>query len=234
MSPHTIPSDLSPEAWLRRLSADCPQAGVCYARLLTHEALGDSTLGLARAYEAAVRTLSGGGTIYLCGNGGSMSDALHISGEMLKSFKARRPLPSDLVARLERSPFGEELARSLQMGLRAHVLGVNPALASAVANDLSVPGAGYAQELLALGKKGDLLIGISTGGGARNVRQATSVAKALEMITVGLTGEAPNPLADQVDISIAVPDRETYRVQELHLLLYHQLCLMLEARFFGD
>ena len=232
MSPHTIPSDLSAEAWLQRLNADSEQAAECYARLLGNEALGDAPLGLARAYEAAVRVLSHQGTVYLCGNGGSMSDALHISGEMLKSFKARRPLPSDLAAKLGQYPFGHELAEHLQMGLRAHVLGANPALASAVANDIVVPGAGYAQELLALGKEGDLLIGISTSGGARNVRQAVSVAKALGMITVGLTGEAPNPLADQVDISIAVPERETYRVQELHLLLYHQLCLMLEVRFY--
>ncbi len=77
-----------------------------------------------------------------------------------------------------------------------------------------------------------MLLGISTSGRARNVLLAATTARALDMATLALTGRAPNPLADMADIALAVPERETYLVQELHLTLYHQLCLMLEARFF--
>jgi phosphoheptose isomerase len=233
MSPHTIPNDLSAEAWLQRLAAENTQVGEYFAHLLARDDLGEAAVPLARAFTAITNALARGNTLYLCGNGGSLSDALHISGEMLKSFKMRRPLPGELAARLRAEPMGNDLAEQLQSGLRAHVLGINPALGSAVNNDIPLAGALYAQELIALGRQGDVLMGISTSGGAMNVRLAVSVAKALGMATIGLTGQAPNPLAEQVHIAISVPVRETYCVQELHLVLYHQLCLMLEAHFFG-
>jgi D-sedoheptulose 7-phosphate isomerase len=135
--------------------------------------------------------------------------------------------------RLSVEPEGAALAEYLQAGLRAHVLGLNPALASAAANDQQLPGIAIAQELVALAKPADILFGISTSGKARNVHLAVSVAHAMQMTTIGLTGQAPNPLSARVDICVAVPERETYLVQELHQALYHQLCLMLEARFFS-
>jgi len=206
-----------------------------FRRLLAHPSLVGTGPNTARAYAAIRDSLEAGGTLYLCGNGGSFSDALHISSELLKAFVMPRPLPEDLTARLEQQPFGTELARHLQAGLRAHALGVNPSLASAVANDIEVPGIGYAQELVALGRDGDVLLGISTSGQARNVLLAMSVAKALGMTTIGLTGACgpDNPLATGTDIPLCVPERETSRVQELHIILYHQLCLMLEAHFFS-
>jgi len=163
----------------------------------------------------------------------AIADALHISGELLKAFVLPRPVPAELVERLRQQPDGAELAQHLQTGLRAHVLGSNTALASAVANDIPMPGIGYAQELYALARPGDVFLGISTSGQARNVRLAAQVAAAMGLTTIALTGRAPNPLADRVDIPLAVAERETYRVQELHLTLYHQLCLMLEAHFFA-
>jgi D-sedoheptulose 7-phosphate isomerase len=154
---------------------------------------------------------------------------------LLKSFVRPRPLPESLRVRLREQPHGEELATHLQAGLRAHVLGINTAITSAVANDIPVAGIGYAQELLALARPGDVLLGISTSGRARNVLLAVETAKALGLTTLGLTGHAENnPLAALVDIPLCVPERETYRVQEAHLALYHQLCLMLEARFFAS
>ncbi len=162
-----------------------------------------------------------------------MSDALHISGELLKAFARPRPVSETLRARLLKQPDGADLAQHLQAGLRAHVLGLNPALSSAVANDVSLPGIPYAQELNALAREGDVLLGISTSGRARNVLLAAQVARALGVTTVALTGaDTSSPLATLADIAVCVPERETYRVQELHLLLYHQLCLMLEAHFF--
>lgn len=227
-----LAAPVSVEDWQAYLEADNPRVGALYRALLARESLLAAAPALAGAYRAIASSLASGGTLYLCGNGGSFSDALHISGEMLKSFVRPRPLPELVRQRLLAEPEGSALVASLQAGLRAHVLGLNPALASAVANDLPMAGIGYAQELLALASTGDALLGISTSGKARNVLLAVSVARTLGLTTIGLTGQGPNPLADRVDISIAVPERETYRVQELHEALYHQLCLMLEARFF--
>lgn len=230
----SAPGDLSNEveAWLRGQQAERPMVAEHYAWVAEHPVLRSVARDLARAYDALVASFESGGTLFLCGNGGSLSDALHISGELLKRFVRPRPLPEALHRRLLAQPLGEELAAHLQAGLPAYVLGVNPALSSAVANDIALPGIGYAQELVALGRPGDVLFGISTSGRALNVRYAVSVAKAIGMTTVGLTGQAPNPLAGAVDIALAVPEGETYRIQELHLALYHALCLMVEARFF--
>ena len=227
------PTALTAERWLEALRRAHPAVGELYAALLQHPALHLVAADLAQAYGAIGSSLEQGGTLYLCGNGGSFSDALHISGELLKSFVLPRPLSDELRARLRTEPGGAALAEHLQAGLRAHVLGCNNALASAAANDIPVPGIGYAQELCALARPGDVLLGISTSGRARNVLLAAATARAMGLTTIGLTGRAPNPLAAQAHISLCLPESATYRVQELHLALYHQLCLMLEARFFG-
>ena len=144
---------------------------------------------LARSHRAAPRARGGrdrpgsrlrelvhcfrtGGTLYLCGNGGGMADALHISGELLKSYAHPRPLPEGLLRGLASQPDGGLLARNLEGGLRAVVLGANPALSSAVANDRPDRDVALAQELLALAHPGDVLLGISTSGNARNVAYA--------------------------------------------------------------
>lgn len=223
----------SPQEWLADLRRDEPLVAKHYGRLRSHPELTEVAANLARAYESICSALEQGGTLYLCGNGGSFADALHISGELLKSFQAARPLPPRLAEGLRNEPYGDELATHLQAGLRAHVLGANPALASAVANDISIPGIAYAQELVALARAGDVFMGISTSGRARNVLMALSVAKALDLVTIGLTGgSSDNPLASGADIPLAVPALDTARAQELHIILYHQLCLMLEAHFF--
>ena len=172
--------------------------------------------------------------LFLAGNGGSMADALHISGELLKSYKHPRPLPEGLRQRLAAQVHGDVLARTLEGGLRAVVLGINPALASAVANDSPERDMGFAQELLALARPGDVLLGISTSGRARNVRYAVSVARARGITTIALTGADGGPLAEQVDVTIRAPAHETDRVQEQHIALYHCLCEMLEQEFFGE
>jgi len=189
---------------------------------------------LARAYIAIARSQGVSGTLFLAGNGGSMTDALHISGELLKSYKEPRPLAEGLRRRLVAQPEGETLARSLEGGLRAVVLGVNPSLASAVANDNPERDMGFAQELLALARPGDVLLGISTSGRARNVHRAVSVAQARGLTTIALTGADGGPLAEQADIAIRVPAHETDRVQEQHTALYHCLCEMLEREFFAE
>ena len=190
--------------------------------------------GLMRAFHALARCFRTGGTLFLCGNGGSMADALHISGELAKSYVRRRPLPERLLARLAAQPDGELLARNLEPGLRAVVLGANPSLASAVANDAPDRDVNLAQELVALARPGDVLLGISTSGNARNVAYAAQVARALGMTVIALTGEDGGRLAGLADVTVRVPARRTDRVQELHVQCYHALCEMLEIEFFAQ
>ncbi|MEN6480360.1 MAG: SIS domain-containing protein [Anaerolineales bacterium] len=201
--------------------------------LADHPAIGTMAGDIERAYWLIADALEAGGTLFVCGNGGSFSDALHISGELSKSFVLPRPLPSTLRERLAASAEGAELAAHLQAGLRAHVLGNNGALASAVSNDLGLPGIGLAQELVALARPGDVLLGISTSGRARNVVYAATAARALELPVVSLTGSAESPLSALATVALRAPASETYLVQELHLAIYHRLCLLLEAHFFG-
>jgi phosphoheptose isomerase len=188
---------------------------------------------LVRAFHELSRCFKTGGALFLCGNGGSMADALHISGELLKSYARHRALPERLAARLAQQPDGECLTRNLEPGLRVVVLGVNPSLSSAVANDMPDRDVNFAQELLALARPGDVLLGISTSGEARNVNYAAQVARAMRLPVIALTGSNGGRLAAQADIAIRVPAQRTDRVQELHIQCYHALCEALESAFFG-
>jgi phosphoheptose isomerase len=188
--------------------------------------------GLMSAYTALKRCFLTGGTLYLAGNGGSMADALHISGELDKAYKKRRPIPAAHRLRLLTLPGGEEIARCLQVGLRSVVLGNNPALASAVENDFSSPYLGYAQELYALGHAGDVFLGISTSGNAKNILYAVQTARLLNMTSIALTGKSGGGLSAQADIVLHAPALETPSVQTWHIHIYHCLCEMLEAQIF--
>jgi D-sedoheptulose 7-phosphate isomerase len=190
---------------------------------------------LTAAFQAIVGTQERGSSLYLCGNGGSMADALHASAELLKSYTLPRPLNAGLRARLAQAgPDGTMLGQVLEHGLRATVLGLNHSLSSALENDISSPAIGYAQELLVLARPGDALLGISTSGNARNVCYAAQVARALEVTVLTLTGQGGGKLAPLADVAIRVPALQTDRVQELHVHVYHCLCEMLEVHFFGS
>jgi phosphoheptose isomerase len=189
---------------------------------------------LARAYRELARCFQAGGTLLLCGNGGSMADALHISGELLKSYARRRTLLERVRARLRSQPDGATLERNLEPGLRTIVLGTNPSLSSAVANDMPDRDMNLAQELLALARPGDLLVGISTSGNARNVAYAAQTARALGLKVIALTGASGGRLAELSDVAIRAPARRTDRIQEWHVLCYHALCEMLETEFFSE
>lgn len=189
---------------------------------------------LARAYRVLALAYRAGGTLLLCGNGGSMADALHISGELLKSYAHGRPLSPGLRRRLTSQPDGDLLARNLEGGLRAVVLGANPALASAVENDMPDRNVRFAQELVALARPGDVVLGISTSGNAQGVVYALETARALGLTTISLTGEGGGRLAALSDVAVRAPAIRTDRVQELHVVLYHALCEMLEITFFEE
>ena len=190
---------------------------------------------ILKAYEVLETCYRTGGKLLVAGNGGSCADAEHIVGELMKGFKKRRPLSEELQRRLamEDTNHGEELARSLQGSLRAIALDGHPGLSTAFANDVDGM-LSYAQQVNGYGKAGDVFLGISTSGNAENVMYAAVTAKAKGMKVIGLTGKTGGKLAKIADVAIIVPEQETYKIQELHLPIYHALCLMLEDRFYAE
>lgn len=190
---------------------------------------------LLAAYRLCADCYDHGGTLFTCGNGGSCADAEHIAGELLKGFVRQRRLSPEERQRLHdlALPDAELLGRSLQYGLPAVCLMSQTAILTAVANDLD-PDLGPAQQLYALGKPGDVLLALSTSGQARNVLLAVQVAQARGMKVIGLTNAVGGRLAERADVCLKMPEKETYKVQELHLPVYHCLCMMLEARYFDE
>jgi phosphoheptose isomerase len=211
-----------------------PAAPVLQAMSERYPELGECIPELVRAFDAIMKSYRNGGTLFICGNGGSMADSLHIAGELDKSFRHPRSLDDAQQRRFLEQPGGQALADHLQQGLRTIPLGMNPALTSAIANDNPLPHIGFAQELFSLGRPGDVLLGISTSGKAQNVLYAASTAHAMQMTVISLTGPSGGPLSQQADISILAPGRDTPEVQGWHIQLYHALCEMLEAGSFGE
>lgn len=220
---------------IEALAESAPRAANALRRTLdAHPELGSTAEAMATTCQMLLRCLRSGGTLYLCGNGGSYADAQHIAGELVKSFQRRRPIPDDLRTRLLTYPGGESLALHLERGLRAMPLGTNGAAASAVENDSPARYMAYAQELYALARPGDMLIGISTSGNAQNVYNAAVTAKALGLTVIGLTGERDSRLSTIADAIIRAPATVTAEVQACHIRLYHALCEMVEDEEFGD
>ncbi len=175
-----------------------------------------------------------GGKVLVCGNGGSCSDADHIVGELMKSFEGHRPLAEELQNELVRhsSETGKMLAEKLQQGLPAISLTAHNALITAIANDIGGEMI-FAQQVTGLGNQGDVLIGLSTSGNSQNVIDAMIVAKAKGLTTIGFTGESGGKMKEWCDILINVPETRTAFVQELHLPVYHVVCMMVEKEIFG-
>ena len=188
---------------------------------------------IQKAAETIIDTYRNGGKVLVCGNGGSCSDADHIVGELMKSFEGMRPLSKTLQEKLmELSPErGKMLAEKLQQGLPAISLTVHNALITAIANDINSDVI-FAQQVTGFGNKGDILIGLSTSGNSKNVIDAFIVAKAKGLITIGLTGETGGKMKEWSDILLNVPERRTAYVQELHLPVYHAICMMVEKEIF--
>ena len=186
------------------------------------------------AYEIMEEAYVGDHKLLIAGNGGSAADSEHIAGELMKRFKTPRPVPAEFKQKLmDIDPVrGENLAKNLERGLMAIPLVAHEALTTAYINDVDGLGV-FAQQLYGFGRPGDVFLGISTSGNSKNVMSATVVARALGIKVIGLTGAKGGELAKVADVAIRVPVDETYMIQELHLPVYHCLCLMLEDRFFG-
>ena len=209
------------ENQLNRLIGRYPQLSVCM------DDINQAYLLLEEAY-------SKGRKLLVCGNGGSASDSEHIVGELMKEFKLKRRVYSGHAAALKEidSELGQVLADNLQGALPAISLTGHSSLQTAFMND-AVPELVFAQQVNGYGKPGDVFLGISTSGNSKNVLYAAVNAKAKGLKVIGLTGAKENKLMKYADVCIRVPETETYKIQELHLPVYHCLCLMLEDRFFG-
>jgi len=185
------------------------------------------------AFEAIKESYKNGGKLLIAGNGGSASDAEHIAGELMKTFAKKRTLPDSFVSEIKKidSDISEYLLPKMQPGLPAIALSGHASLNTACINDID-GNITFAQQVYGYGKEEDVLLGISTSGNSKNILYACAVAKAKKLKIVGLTGEGGGKLKQYADICICVPETETYKIQELHLPVYHIICMMLEDYFF--
>ena len=181
---------------------------------------------IVKTIDTILEMYHSGGKLLLCGNGGSCADCEHISGELLKGFLLmRKPLPEEV------SGLDEDIASNLQRGIPAIPLTSLTAVSTAFANDVA-PSNIFAQLVFALGMGNDVFLGLSTSGNSRNVVNAAKTAKARAIKTVAMTGAKGGLLADICDICIKVPETETFKVQELHLPVYHAICAEVESALF--
>ena len=187
------------------------------------------------AIDTLIASYERGGKLLLCGNGGSCADCDHIVGELMKGFLKKRPMSEQKKQEMKEAcpSLDADTLSKLQCGLPAISLPHISALGSAFNNDVD-PDLTYAQATFALGVRGDVFIGLSTSGNAKNVCAAARVAKALGLTVISFTGEGGGTLATLADIAIRVPERETYKIQELHLPVYHTLCADVEEHFFSE
>ena len=192
-----------------------------------HPELSACRSGIESAVNAIVEMHQNHGKLLIAGNGGSAADCEHISGELLKGFLLpRKPSKADFI--VSAPDFSDELQR----GIAAIPLPSLTSLFTAFSNDAS-PKLAFAQLVFALGNRSDVFLGISTSGNAENVVLAAETAKARGLITVGLTGMDGGRLAEVCDVSIKAPQTETYKIQELHLPIYHAICAQTEEILFG-
>ena len=188
---------------------------------------------IEEAYEILKKCYDNGGKLLVAGNGGSAADSEHIVGELMKGFVKKRPVSKSFRERLMYADEveGAKLADKLQGALPAIALTGHTALTTAYANDCEGVFS-FAQQLYGYGKPGDVFLGISTSGNSRNITAAATVAKAMDIKVIALTGCTGGRLKPIADCSIVVPSSETFKIQELHLPVYHALCLMLEETYF--
>ncbi|NQU44170.1 SIS domain-containing protein [bacterium] len=219
---------------------ETPPEGLAEARriltdfLAAHSDLGDIEAALLEAFETILESFRNNHTLYLCGNGGSYADCLHIGSELLKTFERRRPLPDRHMEALRNDPHGRSLAEDLQAGFRAVPLGLNAGLVSAILNDSGKADLHFAQELYVMAQPGDLLLAVSTSGTSANVLKAMAVARALGLKVIALTGPEGGEVARLSDVPLRLPGGRTREVQQSHLVCYHTLCLAIEAAFFPE
>lgn len=198
-----------------------------------YPALEVCRLEIWESFEIIRKSYENSGKLLVAGNGGSASDSEHIVGELMKGFVKPRKLSDEFSSKLTDADeqMGAELAEKLQGALPAIALVDHVALSTAYLNDVD-PLLGFAQQINGYGQAGDVFLAISTSGNSKNILYACTIAKAKGMKIVGLTGKDGGRLKAMSDVAIVVSENETFKIQELHLPVYHCLCLMLEETFF--
>ena len=188
---------------------------------------------IREAFEIIAESFLKGGKLLVAGNGGSAADAEHIVGELMKSFIKKRSLPDKFISNIKDidPEIAEYIVPRLQPGLPAIALSGHASLNTAAVNDID-GNITFAQQVYGYGKEDDVFLGISTSGNSKNILYAAGTAKAKKMKIIALSGCSGGKLKNIADVSIIVPETETYKIQELHLPVYHCLCLMLEDKFF--
>ncbi|WP_461246045.1 D-sedoheptulose-7-phosphate isomerase [Treponema sp. R6D11] len=188
---------------------------------------------ISAAFDIIADSYSKGGKLLIAGNGGSASDAEHIAGELMKTFSKKRNLPDSFITDIKKvdTEIADYLIPRMQPGLPTIALSGHASLNTACINDID-GNITFAQQVYGYGKETDVLLAISTSGNSKNVLYAAAVAKAKKLKIIALSGGTGGALKKVADVSIIVPETETYKVQELHLPVYHCLCQMLENHFF--
>ena len=214
-----------------------PSTKAAISTLLTrYPALSVCEADLTAAVEALLSTYRAGGKLIICGNGGSAADSEHVVGELMKGFLKPRKLGADMKAKFEAAcpESADYFMKNLQGALPALSLVNQVALGTAFAND-QAPDLVFAQQILGRGSPEDTLLAISAYGDSANVLYALDMARAKGMRTSALTGKSGGKMAEKhlADTIIRVPEDETYKIQELHLPVYHYLCAALEEKLFG-
>ena len=181
---------------------------------------------IEKALNLLLTCYKGGGKVLTCGNGGSAADAEQIVGELLKKFRKHRDIDSGVAAKLP-----PELVAKLEGALPAVSLVSMSGILTAFANDVAWETA-FAQQVYGLGNPGDVLIALSTSGNSANCVNAALVAKAKGLKVISMTGVSGGKLSELADAAIKVSETETYKIQELHLPVYHALCAQLEEVLF--
>lgn len=188
---------------------------------------------IMEVYKILESSYAAGGKLLIAGNGGSAADSEHIVGELMKAFIKPRKLDENLQSKLMAvdKKMGKVLSDNLQGALPAIAVTGHVGLSTAYLNDCN-PLLSFAQQVNGYGNAGDVFFGISTSGNSENILYALVTAKAKGMKTIGLSGRDGGKMRELCDAIIIAPETETFKIQELHLPIYHALCLMLEARFF--
>jgi D-sedoheptulose 7-phosphate isomerase len=206
-----------------------------YSLKTRYPVLAEISQEIISAAKILINCYKSGGKLLVCGNGGSAADSEHIVGELMKSFVLERPLNSETESalKLQYPKDADYLINNLQRALPAIALVSHTSLSTAFSND-NAPDLVFAQQVLGYGQKGDVLLAISTSGNSKNCVYAAEIANVKGLKVISLTGKGGGKLKPLSDVCLAVPETETYKIQELHLPLYHALCLCLEEEFYGE
>jgi len=201
--------------------------------ILRYPQLVDVKDSIIKAIDIITESYKNSGKLLIAGNGGSAADAEHIVGELMKSFVKKRKLPENFISDINEfdSEIAQYLIPRLQPGLPAISLSGHNSLNTAAINDID-GNIIFAQQVYGYGNENDVFLGITTSGNSKNILYAAAVAKTKKMKVIALTGCNGGELKRLADVSIIVPETETYKIQELHLPVYHCMCLILEERFF--